>query len=225
VEGGSTKFYHVCGLPFLHKPYQHSDASLSYFIDGLAWNHAGDQPPQRRAGFPSWSWAGWSGRVEYQHRVEKPYSKRDSCFTPLVTDVRLHYDDGSHQLEFTSWPSRAADLTTLDDAVKLEFKARKVPRQSYRLEFSMFGNWKIDTGGATLYWSLGSTNESDIHSSLVEGRSLVSVPLGNLGSFGYHYILILCRNPDGTWSRAGLFIRESFSAMSLEPEEECFHIV
>lgn len=207
AEGGSTRFYHVCGIPFLHAPHRHSNVSLSYFIDGLACNHVGDQPPRRRVGFPSWSWAGWSGRVEYRHRVEKPYSKKDSYFTPLVADVSLHYGEGSHQLGFTSWPSRAADLTTFGEAIKLGFRARKVPRQNYRLESNTSGNWKIDTGGATLYWSLGSANESSIHSSLVEGRSLISVPLGNLGSFGRHYILVLCRNPDGTWSRAGIFVR------------------
>ncbi|KAH7019581.1 heterokaryon incompatibility protein-domain-containing protein [Ilyonectria destructans] len=226
VEGGRAKFYHVCGIPYLHAPHRHLDINLSYFIDGLAWSHLGDKTPRQRTGFPSWSWAGWSGRVEYLHRVEKPYSKPNSYFTPLITDVSIHHSQGKHQFDFplSSW--KTAESPTPGEAVKLAFRAKKVPRQSYQLESNMFGNWKVDGGGAILYWSLGKANESEIHSQLVEGKSLISVPLGNLGPYGFHFILVLCRNlDDGTWSRVGLFVRKSFAAMSLEPEQEYFVIV
>lgn len=169
------------------------------------------------------SWAGWSGRVEYLHRVEKPYSKSDSYFTPLVTDVSIHYSHGKHQLQFplSSWET--AEPPTPGEAVKLAFRANKVLRQSYQLEANMFGNWKVDGGHAALYWSIGRANEREIHSQLVEGNSLISVPLGNLRNYGYHFILVLGRNlDDGTWSRVGLFVRVAFAAMSLESEPEHF---
>lgn len=42
---------------FLSKGYQKD------FIEGLKWTHL--QPSRRRTGFPSWSWAGWAGEVQY----------------------------------------------------------------------------------------------------------------------------------------------------------------
>jgi hypothetical protein len=50
-------------------------------VDGLAWHHTRScwealPIPQRRAGFPSWSWAGWSGEVVYHRRDDGAYARK-----------------------------------------------------------------------------------------------------------------------------------------------------
>lgn len=80
--------YHIWGIPFVvhptmvsHHP-RHADA---YLVDGLCWRHVhscwgdkGPEPgadggerrrPRRRAGFPSWSWAGWEGAIKHDREA------------------------------------------------------------------------------------------------------------------------------------------------------------
>ena len=59
---------HIWGLPF--SPSWHQAAGSSRRVEGighlaqsLLWRHHG--PARRRLGFPSWSWAGWEGRVTF----------------------------------------------------------------------------------------------------------------------------------------------------------------
>ncbi|KAK8105238.1 hypothetical protein PG999_008597 [Apiospora kogelbergensis] len=61
---------HLHGLPFM--PRQNStysqglDKHAFHFKYGLLWTHGQDVTPKARRGdFPSWSWTGWEGRVQW----------------------------------------------------------------------------------------------------------------------------------------------------------------
>ncbi|KAF2397091.1 HET-domain-containing protein [Trichodelitschia bisporula] len=68
----------VCGLP------------LREFPQALRWFHPWDVKPKRRPAFPSWSWAGWAGRVTYSdpldlmRRVKPKMSRREDLGTDRV---------------------------------------------------------------------------------------------------------------------------------------------
>ncbi len=59
---------HIWGLPFCEFWYQAAGSSprvmgIGHLNQSLLWRHHG--PARRRLGFPSWSWAGWEGRVTF----------------------------------------------------------------------------------------------------------------------------------------------------------------
>ncbi len=62
---GRPAVYHHCGVLVPNICQKHSGLTDedSCFIYGLTWIPVG--PTERRHGFPSWSWAGWVGEVEY----------------------------------------------------------------------------------------------------------------------------------------------------------------
>ena len=57
-----------------------------YLADSLCWNHKKVQSsgslPYRRKGFPSWSWSGWAGAVEYRERGYTAVSTYDILSGP-----------------------------------------------------------------------------------------------------------------------------------------------
>lgn len=44
---------------------------LNFFITTLSWEYVSDQPPSRRLGFPSWSWAGWEGSIKWDDALSE----------------------------------------------------------------------------------------------------------------------------------------------------------
>jgi hypothetical protein len=59
--------YNILGIPVHASPESEKSALLdpNVFLPGLAWSHI--NPPRRRVGFPSWTWAGWEGAIHLQH--------------------------------------------------------------------------------------------------------------------------------------------------------------
>lgn len=55
---GKYKMTFTAGMPhLLQHNAESSDPDLGLFVEGLLWHS--DSPTKRRAGFPSWCWAGW----------------------------------------------------------------------------------------------------------------------------------------------------------------------
>jgi hypothetical protein len=70
------------GIPLLIRP---AKPSLAYVCTEPAfyWKHkydvwSGDSKPRRRPGFPSWSWIGWAGEVEFTVTAEMLYRRARS---------------------------------------------------------------------------------------------------------------------------------------------------
>lgn len=62
----------IWGVPFCRG--EREEQKRESFLDGLGWNHkvtdCDDRGhPRRRLDFPSWSWAGWAGEIQYEGRL------------------------------------------------------------------------------------------------------------------------------------------------------------
>ncbi|KAM7186271.1 hypothetical protein V8F33_011867 [Rhypophila sp. PSN 637] len=55
----------------------------------LPWTPDRNPKPQRRPGFPSWSWSGWFGSVDNTRLDHLPY-----CWTSLLSSVQIGFPDG-----------------------------------------------------------------------------------------------------------------------------------
>jgi hypothetical protein len=68
MELAETSYTTYLGLPLCPFWYYAADSSarvvgIEQLAQSLLWRHHG--PARRRLGFPSWSWAGWEGRVTF----------------------------------------------------------------------------------------------------------------------------------------------------------------
>ena len=77
--------YHVYGIPFIPSSLLHGEVNKHHFFDfkyGLLWTHGPRyETVNRRPAFPSWSWAGWEGQVDWligSTRLEHYYKSSDS---------------------------------------------------------------------------------------------------------------------------------------------------
>ena len=63
-EEGECPIYNIQGLPVLLSGKLESDPSLTNFIAALCWANPTPSTCRRRIDFPSWTWAGWTGRMD-----------------------------------------------------------------------------------------------------------------------------------------------------------------
>ncbi|KAI0454230.1 hypothetical protein F5B21DRAFT_476287 [Xylaria acuta] len=67
-----------------------SEQGTSYFVYSLTWRHKAGSRPRRRQNYPSWTWAGWEGQVQY----ELDWGKR-SLFYTRVWDLGFETPDNA----------------------------------------------------------------------------------------------------------------------------------
>lgn len=91
-ETAETAVNQIWGVPFCRG--ESDKETTDSFVDGLGWNHSWKKHgvPRRRPGFPSWSWAGWAGKIEYQERRFGGGSKQ---LISEVKSVSIEMDGGS----------------------------------------------------------------------------------------------------------------------------------
>lgn len=93
-------------------------------VDGkqLPWKPELNSRPQRRQGFPSWSWAGWFGSVNNINLDHLPY-----CWTSLLSSVEIGFSDGRvkdfHYIHESSGPYKTYMIRELLNADTLRFDA------------------------------------------------------------------------------------------------------
>lgn len=135
-EDGSTKelVYQIWGIPFLYAVAK--AGTRASFADGLAWSHKintqGDSKrPRRRPDFPSWSWAGWAGEVEYAERTS---AYRE--FRWRIKSVSLELDDGSiHDLS-VHVKAEQRKLANCSSPLIIRIQAISLPRSSFSCHLS-----------------------------------------------------------------------------------------
>lgn len=91
-ETAETAVNQIWGVPL--RRGESEKETIDSFVDGLGWNHSFLEhgKPRRRPVFPSWSWAGWAGKAEYQERRLIGGSKQ---LHSEVKSVSIEMDDGS----------------------------------------------------------------------------------------------------------------------------------
>jgi hypothetical protein len=69
----------------------------AYLLDSLCWRHVyscwdeHESKPRRRGNFPSWSWAGWAGAIQYDRH---PHEHQMSPFGSILSQLQLEYENG-----------------------------------------------------------------------------------------------------------------------------------
>jgi hypothetical protein len=122
---------HIWGLPFWPFWYYAADSSarevgIEQLAQSLLWKHQG--PSRRRPGFPSWSWAGWEGRVSFPQHQPSLY---------LWSEVILEDCNGATQ-RIESWfdhPMGEAVLSVLSYPHALWLEGFVVSPKALRFDF------------------------------------------------------------------------------------------
>ncbi|KAI1804231.1 HET-domain-containing protein [Daldinia bambusicola] len=198
--------WHVWGLPISMRNANISDE----LARSLSWPHdtpnvPGNTPEarRRRRGFPSWTWAGWTGKV---------HSNWISREDRLQLHLRINHleDDRGKRIR-------------LQDAVKpmleeslcafriLSVEALVVPMRLFKFNSASIPRWTFMGLAGNAYLSEGSEGERMLAEGLNGTDSWKCVLLS--GSIGKGFcILVLMKDMNtGTWVRAGVFdITRSF---------------
>ncbi|KAE9376481.1 HET-domain-containing protein [Stipitochalara longipes BDJ] len=94
LQRARDPIFQVWGVPFWYPRGRAAVEVCKSIIVGLLWRHIRDldptsEKPYRRPGFPSWSWAGWVGQIEFLVPVSYP------MFESKVIGVHLEYEPGN----------------------------------------------------------------------------------------------------------------------------------
>lgn len=196
---GKPAVYNIWGLAYHPTPPENRTSS---FAHSLSWRHTKNcwdlsQSPQQRPQFPSWSWAGWEGEVQYQF-----YSTRESSFDNLIRAVSFENQiDSPVALEMIK-PN--PDEACIFPVVILT--AAVVPSKLISLNPNAVSDahWQIGKYKADLALSYGSVSESQFAEDIHDSHIWQCVCIG--GDVIKALVMILKRDgSSGLWERAGMF--------------------
>ncbi|KAF1842574.1 HET-domain-containing protein [Cucurbitaria berberidis CBS 394.84] len=131
LRRSSCSLYNISGLPYLLPEGYNSDEELDLCLEhqlffSLSWLHT-SPPSQRRAMFPSWTWAGWSDGVYW---LRFSFRGRPNQ-RPSLRNVRLESARGIVALPTTLGDPHASDAlqALLDSVTAIRFDALVVPAE------------------------------------------------------------------------------------------------
>lgn len=132
---------HIFGIPFIPSlmSTNNLERAENYIFYSLAWFHTKDTTPRRREHFPSWTWAGWVGRVDWMADGVLGSGSEGGPLEQKMRHIQFEVDGRLIPKEdyFTVFGSERCTLPNLD--VGLCFQAQVVPS-------SLFSwNTRIDT--------------------------------------------------------------------------------
>jgi hypothetical protein len=88
-EEGEYPIYNLQGLPVVPFTESGSSSSTMELVSALCWHHDVPRKACRRMQFPSWTWAGWTSRIEHPDSTNT-----DVSFEVDSRHVRIGYEDG-----------------------------------------------------------------------------------------------------------------------------------
>jgi hypothetical protein len=182
-------FHHIWGLPFICRRWQQplpSDSNSIYrTLINSSWRHRlnGDSTPTRRKAFPSWSWAGWSGAID---------------FSPALWGVRnkniwLELEDGSRvRFDSTALPPHSTDFP---QPRALHLDARFVDVTRLRIDSSTKCRpFSLGRRRGTFFWSVPQKNEMDFLARFEKHEykimALKNRPCGSQDGVAFDYLVI-----------------------------------
>jgi hypothetical protein len=199
--------YEVYGLPYLGSS-QHERIDTS-FSRSLMWFHTtdcweGSDTPRRRPNFPSWSWAGWSGRIKYHGSGERS--------TSLIRRIELVNATDGEAIFLSLFGSNTG--YGLSPYTRLKIEALIIPTNMLSYESSHgksgFRSWVIIWQGvkyeAQLHLSQGANSENSFAQYLraEQGNRWRCVLIGCIRKVSG--VMILKRDEHvNRWMRVGLF--------------------
>ncbi|USP74780.1 hypothetical protein yc1106_02054 [Curvularia clavata] len=112
----------VMGLPLVLEDLRFIDARRQSLVCALSWYHRDDAHPIRRQRFPSWTWAGWKGRVYFHDSWYPMYDRWKGCEAGFYI-AHAHFttnEDREHQIAMD-------DVHCTTEVARLHFKAPEIP--------------------------------------------------------------------------------------------------
>ncbi|CAG9994492.1 unnamed protein product [Clonostachys byssicola] len=110
----------LCGLPYVALSSADDEAVGMYLTAALCWYHLVSTSVRRRCEFPSWTWAGWAGRIRSirLYRAQRWVSK--------TRDILLE-DEGGHRHPATQYLQAGTHSHYPDTANAVTLTVREVP--------------------------------------------------------------------------------------------------
>lgn len=207
-ENSKSKIDQIYGIPFM--PGDPEKARMS-FLNGLTWFHSsesqnGNDPsrPRRRESFPSWSWAGWAGKVDF-HVIYSVRGLPVDSFT--IDSVYIHsteqgttFDTSSSLQEVRFQEGAGSSLPYL------HFYAFMVPSSVFSYDGSTDPPClKAGRLTARLCLSMSPWDPREFKESLEGGRRQCI----HWGKWAMtDFVMVLQLESEGVWSKVGFIIIE-----------------
>jgi hypothetical protein len=185
-------FNHFWGLAYP----SNGPRSLDVFVQSLTWIHRAKTKARRRNLFPSWTWAGWEGHIEYEVSRSK-----NVCFDNALHDLRFQgLADGSLSLEELGEHRSHAVLKITATALSLGPNAYRGAEQA-RMP------WRIASHEAILSWSSGDRTDAELAEMFKDTSRWQFVYIGAVRAvYKSYFVMILELGESGLrWQRVGMF--------------------
>jgi hypothetical protein len=141
----STAFT-LCGLPFFVIPGQVTYDDWSYkLVQALYWRFLDNHhEPKRRHMFPTWTWAGWQGRIVF---YDLPYGPSNFESTIYNMGLGSQAGDTFHPHKLFRQKSHDGFQYALDTITEIHFDAPEIPVENidvtdYSVRFSLDRTWE-----------------------------------------------------------------------------------
>lgn len=146
---------HISGLPCLtaEEP-EDADLVTKCLFFSLCWYHDAGIKPRRRAGFPSWTWAGWAGPVDWMWRE---YADK----LPALQDIHLVFRNG-HEVpaaQHLVGIKQEDSAKLMNGVLAFRFRAQIVPPSLFMFDIR---EEYVDSGYAD---SSDEESENEFHTS------------------------------------------------------------
>lgn len=211
-QGIAQQFWHrrhavhnIWGLPYPTLPADRE----SGFAYSLSWRHIiscwdFSQSPHRRPQFPSWSWAGWEGEIQYQ----MPWSKHNLWSNKLFETISFENEMGSS----TTLEMIVPNIDETCDFPVMRLTAAVFPSKliSFNCKADSDKHWQIGKYKADLALSYGSVSESQFAQDIHDSHIWQCVCIGGSGG-GVSVMILKIHDSSGLWERAGLLIIDCYS--------------
>lgn len=185
-------FNHVWGLAYP----SNGPRSLDVFVQSLTWMHRAKTKARRRNLFPSWTWAGWEGHIEYEVSRSK-----NICFDNALHDLRFQgMADGSLSLEELGEHRSHAVLRITATALSLGPNA-------YRGADQARAPWRIASHEAILSWSSGDRTDAELAEMFKDTSRWQFIYIGAVRAvYKSYFVMVLELGESGLrWQRVGMF--------------------
>ena len=190
-----------------------------YLSDALCWNHQSscwdpENLPRRRLRIPSWSWAGWAGAVEYQHR---DYFEAVT-FVSEIQNIQLEHKDGQ-LIDYRKALEASED--TRHGFLRpraLLFEARAIPPTA----FSLSQNSKAIPELKVFNWSTSFTFSCGPKSPMeaLEGFKKERLQCLFIGWQGPHNFFMIIQSSGEVSTRIGLMTVENSMVIESTPKRQ-----
>ncbi|KAL7918816.1 heterokaryon incompatibility domain-containing protein [Trichoderma austrokoningii] len=214
-----------------------------YFVQGLCWNHAyscwgHEEPrrPSRRPDFPSWSWAGWAGKVNYTKKSSRVLmgllsSRRElrslkHSISTLRVRVKISFESDAGQIFKISDMAGLTSIHGFDMTFFKVLQLRASVFPSSAVSYTKKSGWRLMGRPAVVSLSQGPESQHRFLEQLnAKDSGLQIIYVGGKDSLIYG--LILETQGSGASSRVGLITAYQFDddIFSRHFEQRIFRII